>query len=249
MTRLPAARPTRRRPTLVIAFLAAATLVAAGCDRSTTTSSERTPGTSADTTPAEPDTPTSPERDGSLDEDVGEIGTAARTAGCRFGLVNEEDPEHVDDVSELDFSTTPPTSGTHYDDWAPFGRYDEPVEPGYAVHNLEHGGVVVWLGQGIDDADAIQEGLEPELDDGEKWLVTPYDRIEGIASSAWAQLLVCPPAAVKSLGTERTVELLDAWYEATESEGSPAEGEIEAFPGQMQEPVPEQDISIESDDA
>lgn len=50
---------------------------------------------------------------------------------------------HVEPGTPLDYATNPPTSGTHFAVWAAWGRHhdDEPLDRGYWLHNLEHGGV------------------------------------------------------------------------------------------------------------
>jgi hypothetical protein len=41
------------------------------------------------------------------------------------------------------YSTNPPTSGPHYPIWAAYKTYTTPVDRGFYVHDLEHGGVVI----------------------------------------------------------------------------------------------------------
>ena len=38
----------------------------------------------------------------------------------------------------------PPSSGDHYEDPAPRGFYETPVDDGHLIHNLEHGYIVIW---------------------------------------------------------------------------------------------------------
>ncbi|MBM3933990.1 MAG: DUF3105 domain-containing protein [SAR202 cluster bacterium] len=46
--------------------------------------------------------------------------------------------------SHAAYSTKPATSGWHYDTTAPWGVYTEPVTEERVVHNLEHGGVIIY---------------------------------------------------------------------------------------------------------
>jgi hypothetical protein len=47
------------------------------------------------------------------------------------------------DGGVIDWTSNPPTSGTHYPEWAHWNRvYAEVIPRGYWVHNLEHGGIV-----------------------------------------------------------------------------------------------------------
>jgi hypothetical protein len=50
---------------------------------------------------------------------------------------------HEDVCSVIDYPRFPPAGGPHFQVWADFGTYDEPVEPGYLVHSLEHGAVAL----------------------------------------------------------------------------------------------------------
>ena len=50
---------------------------------------------------------------------------------------------HVAACAEVSYATNPPTSGTHYDRWADFRVYDEPVPWGFLVHSLEHSAVIL----------------------------------------------------------------------------------------------------------
>lgn len=98
---------------------------------------------------------------------------------------------HVPEEQTVAYSTTPPTSGDHWDWWARCGFYDEGLPDERIVHNLEHGNIVVSynLAQG-----AELEKLKNFMDNFElapSWAVTRfYDKIpEGtVALSAWGVL-------------------------------------------------------------
>jgi hypothetical protein len=236
-------RARLRRPTTAIALAAIAAAVLAGCGSDDEGGDDNG---SATATPevVEVRDVDAPEADADLVEAVGAQAAVLTGAGCTMGTYELGDPDHVDVGTDLDSPSFPPTSGPHYPDWAPFGLYDEPVPDGNAIHNLEHGGVVVWLGVDVDEAttDAVA-GL---LDDDEKWLVAPRPDIAGLFSAAWGLGLSCPPSALTKLGPEATATALDAWYEAVESTGSPAEKDVPAYAGAMKEPAPVRDISTEA---
>ena len=50
---------------------------------------------------------------------------------------------HVRDSERVSYSTTPPTSGSHWDRWAQCGFYSDGVPDERITHNLEHGNIVV----------------------------------------------------------------------------------------------------------
>jgi hypothetical protein len=52
---------------------------------------------------------------------------------------------HVQECSFLPYAeTNPPSSGPHYPIWAAYKSYEVAVPLGYLVHDLEHGGIVVF---------------------------------------------------------------------------------------------------------
>lgn len=50
---------------------------------------------------------------------------------------------YVPVCSAIDFHTDPPTSGPHYPVWATYKTYLVPVNPGFLVHSLKHGAIVI----------------------------------------------------------------------------------------------------------
>lgn len=65
---------------------------------------------------------------------------AAQQAGER---IPDEGYEHVPVGTVVAYRAHPPASGPHYPAPAPAGVYVQGLEPGFWVHNLEHGYVVV----------------------------------------------------------------------------------------------------------
>src|SRR3989344_2386044 len=51
--------------------------------------------------------------------------------------------DHVTDISNVQYNSSPPTSGPHFSAWAKAGAYDEILSDGYLLHSLEHGYVVI----------------------------------------------------------------------------------------------------------
>lgn len=57
--------------------------------------------------------------------------------------VQELGRTHVTDISGIQYTSNPPTSGNHFPLWAKRGVYTELVSDGYLVHSLEHGYIVM----------------------------------------------------------------------------------------------------------
>jgi len=55
-------------------------------------------------------------------------------------------------TTKVKWSTFPPSGGSHYPLWAVWGFYTQPVNPRQVVHNLEHGGVVLWWGPKVPES-------------------------------------------------------------------------------------------------
>src|SRR5687768_14585293 len=63
------------------------------------------------------------------------------------------------------YANRPPTSGRHHPTWVKNGFYDVRVDERYAVHNLEHGYVVIWYDDGAseDDMTALRQHVESAI--------------------------------------------------------------------------------------
>jgi hypothetical protein len=65
------------------------------------------------------------------------------TSSCN-AVVREfasEEPTHVVECIELEYSTNPPCTGMHYGIWPEYRVYEEAIPRGFVVHALEHGAV------------------------------------------------------------------------------------------------------------
>src|SRR5882672_5783083 len=56
----------------------------------------------------------------------------------------DEGNTHVPVGTVIAYRTDPPTSGNHYPDPQPGGFYTQPILPGFLVHSMEHGGVIIY---------------------------------------------------------------------------------------------------------
>jgi hypothetical protein len=83
-------------------------------------------------------------------DDSGSDPGALRRAGCTVQAFPAQGRQHVQAVPKnFKYNSSPPTSGPHHPQPAPFDVYDEPVEQFRLVHNLEHGGVVIQYGRQV----------------------------------------------------------------------------------------------------
>lgn len=186
---------------------------------------------------------------GELPQHVHEVAGHLEQAGCVLEAPPVLEPMHVESLDGIEFTSDPPTSGPHFENWAWFGFYRQPVHDGYVLHNLEHGGVALWYGQDVSQH-KLRVLRDDVLDDLEKWLVTPRQGVDGISSAAWGVLLHCDAATLKAMQPAAFGELMDRWYAAAESRGSETEGQLRPIPplgdaGSFDPPLPqpERDIS------
>ena len=84
----------------------------------------------------------------------------------------------------------PPTSGNHFGTTTlPWGFLGEPLVPELVVHNMEHGGVVVWYQPGSPDLAGAVNRLVREL--GRQCIVAgSYDDMSfAVAATVWGRVL------------------------------------------------------------
>lgn len=109
-----------------------------------------------------------------------------RAAGCTYREFPAQPAEHTANLAEkIKWNSSPPTSGKHYEAPAIWGAYDEPLQLTQVVHNLEHGGVYVLYGSGVDAAtvDRLQAFYD---DDPTGMLLAPLPSLgKRIALGAW----------------------------------------------------------------
>ena len=98
--------------------------------------------------------------------------------------------DHVAQGQTVAYSTTPPTSGDHWDSWADCGFYPDGLPDELIVHNLEHGNIVVSYNLASQsEIDQLRAALE-SIDLVEEWgVIRSYDKIpEGMVSvAAWGR--------------------------------------------------------------
>lgn len=129
-------------------------------------------------------------RDRGDDEELAGVGPGK--AGCtEIEEHEDEGQDHVEVTPQ--YGTNPPNSGPHLGTPASPGFFEDPIDPGALVHNLEHGQIVFWY-----DPDAPQDvldDLEAVVDqEFEASVAAPWPEPEApynFAMSAWGATQKC----------------------------------------------------------
>jgi hypothetical protein len=113
---------------------------------------------------------------------------AIRSGGCTYKAVPAAlSGQHISSLkTAVKYNTFPPSNGRHYYTPAVWGFYDDAVNPKIAVHNEEHGGMIIWYGTGI--SATTKEEIRSFYDqDPNAILVTPLPTLgkNEIAMTAW----------------------------------------------------------------
>jgi hypothetical protein len=122
----------------------------------------------------------------------GGVAETMRDAGCTYRDVearqNFKDPSqrHVEKLPKgFKYNTDPPTSGPHNPVTIIWGIYDAPVDQLRAVHNLEHGGVVIQYGNQA-TAEEVEQLTEFYRDDPNGLVIAPRPKLGNrIVLTAW----------------------------------------------------------------
>jgi hypothetical protein len=143
--------------------------------------------------------------------EISDIKEAAAAAGCTLTNPPDEGRGHEEKVFKAsDYKTNPPTSGTHFPEWAQDGIYTADTVPdnvGMLVHTLEHGRIDVQYKPGTDAATIGKlEAFLAEQDDGYHMLLFPNTTgmDAQVAATAWDHSLTCPDVNDKTWDAMRT---------------------------------------------
>jgi hypothetical protein len=125
---------------------------------------------------------------GGGDSKTESVAQAMRNAGCTYRVFEGVPPgAHIPNPAATPkaWNSFPPTSGPHYAQWVIWGEYDEPVRLAQAVHNLEHGGIVMYYGSDVSDEE-ITRLRSFYRSDPTAMLLSPLPRLgDKIAVTAW----------------------------------------------------------------
>lgn len=136
---------------------------------------------------------------------------------------------HVaDGTSGVQYSSVPATSGTHWTTPANWGVYTEaaPAIESQVIHNLEHGGIVIWYQPGKLDAAGVQaltEYVQQQVRSAKfKVILSPWsggDFGHPIAVTSWNWLLYLDSADIAQV----RAFLDDHYGQSPEPLGGPAQ--------------------------
>ncbi|MCX6751211.1 MAG: DUF3105 domain-containing protein [Candidatus Nomurabacteria bacterium] len=87
------------------------------------------------------------------------------------------------------YNSNPPTSGPHWADVAGPGIKDEPIPDELVLHSMEHGAVVIWYKEGLEQSrvNRIKEVFNHFL--GKKIMLPRKDLDVPVALTSWGYLL------------------------------------------------------------
>jgi Protein of unknown function (DUF3105) len=123
--------------------------------------------------------------------DAASVAETMRNAGCTWQTAASEGRDHVPDGTRVRYKTVPPTSGDHYAVPVTWAAYDEPIEQSRAVHNLEHGGIVIQYGRRI-PPETVNELRAFYQSDPNGLLLAPLPSLGNqIALTAWTHVARC----------------------------------------------------------
>ena len=137
---------------------------------------------------------------------LGDLERAVTAAGCRLATeLRVEGTRHVANTASPRYRTVPATSGPMYEQTIADGAYlTTPPEPS-VVHSIEHGRVTIQYSPRLPEADqVVLKALFDE--DPSRVLLFPNPRVgDGVAATAWTDLLRCPDYG------ERVIDALRAF--------------------------------------
>jgi hypothetical protein len=120
--------------------------------------------------------------------------SALRAAGCQYRHYPELGHDHYSTLNPSPpptYNSFPPTSGNHYYQWLVWNIYTAPVPELMAVHNLEHGGLIIQYGDRVSASDVARIKTFYESDPN-ALIVAPLPKLgDEIALTTWTQWAEC----------------------------------------------------------
>jgi hypothetical protein len=131
---------------------------------------------------------------GSDDESSAQNAVAVlREAGCTYTHPPSQGRQHVQQLPpNFKPNSVPRSSGPHSNQTIIYGSYSDTVPELNAVHNLEHGAVIIWYGPDVSQS-TIDQINEFYNKDPNGLIVSMYPRLgDDIALVAWTYVARCP---------------------------------------------------------
>jgi hypothetical protein len=129
-------------------------------------------------------------------QQTADLQEAVQASGCTLTHPAEEGRGHDSrQFTAADYKTNPPTSGTHYPEWAQDGVYQPGNTPdlGQLVHTLEHGRINVQYKPGTNPE--LVSKLEAFVAENEGYHMLLYENPTGmqaqVAATTWTLCLTC----------------------------------------------------------
>lgn len=131
------------------------------------------------------------------------------TAHTADGASCRNDPPSCD-VGANPYSSLPATSGPHWITPADWGVHSTPAEESQVIHNLEHGGIVIWYDPSLDagDVGALSDYVRTQVASGIsgrfKFLLSPWGGASPLPApivvTAWRYSLELDSADTDAIG-------------------------------------------------
>jgi Protein of unknown function (DUF3105) len=117
---------------------------------------------------------------------------ALREAGCTYMQPPSQGREHVQALPpNYKANSVPRSSGPHSNQTIIFGAYSETVPELNAVHNLEHGAVIIWYGPDVSES-TVQQINDFYNRDPNGLIVSMHPRLgDEISLVAWTHVARC----------------------------------------------------------
>ena len=126
-------------------------------------------------------------------------------------LQADDGGSHIPQCTPGSYSSLPPTSGCHFDTPANWGVYTTPQDQVQLIHNLEHGGIVIWYQPDQLDAVAVDTLADYVVSQNQTgaggrfkfilspWGGQPFPDDQPIAVTAWRRLLFLETADLDAI--------------------------------------------------
>jgi hypothetical protein len=114
-------------------------------------------------------------------------------AGCKYSNPKSQGRNHVEDLpAGFKPNSTPRASGPHSNQTIIYGAYSDTVPELNAVHNLEHGAVIIWYGPDVSES-TVDQINDFYNGDPNGLIVSLHPQLgDDIALVAWTHLARCP---------------------------------------------------------